>query len=143
MLYIREKRKDGISTSGYFSFSISTFSYLSTTLLDLRQHIPELRVIHLHAIIQINGDHLVGEVVNLFLVGAQLIGLRGDLRELLLQLHALGGRGGGDALFEVGDGSAVAALLLVDVVSADTLCSSPEWLRNSVCSDRGFLIRCP
>ena len=59
--------------------------------------------------------------MNFFLVGAQLVGLRGDLRKLLLQLHALGGRRGGNALFEVGDGCTVAALLLVDVVCANTL----------------------
>ena len=41
-------------------------------LLNLRQHILENSIIRLHAIVQINGNHLVGKVMNLFLVGSDL-----------------------------------------------------------------------
>ena len=89
------------------------------TSLYCCQHIRELSIIHLHAIVQINGNHLVGEVVDFFLVLPQLVCLGLQSVQALGQLHALGGGGVIQSLLHVGDGGAVAALHLVHIVGAD------------------------
>ena len=47
----------------------------------------------LHAIVEINADHLICEVMDFFFVGTQFLGLRLQGLESLGQLYALGGRG--------------------------------------------------
>ena len=58
-------------------------------------------------------------MVDLFLVVPQLGVLLLQFFQLLVQLHPLGGGRRRHAAFQVGDGGAVAALLLVDIVGAD------------------------
>ena len=62
---------------------------------------------------------MVGKVVDLFFVEARLLGLGLEFFQLFAQAHALGAFGGAQARFDAGDGRAVAALLLVQVVRAD------------------------
>ena len=73
----------------------------------------------LHAVVQVDLDHLVGEVVDFFFVDPQLLGLAPENVQPLGELHALAGSGAGNAALQIGDGCAVAGLLLVNVVRAD------------------------
>ena len=47
-------------------------SLILSPLLYFSQNILENCIIHLHAVVQVDGDHLVGKVVNLFLIGTDL-----------------------------------------------------------------------
>lgn len=87
--------------------------------LDFCQHILEFGIVYLDAVVQVDGDHLVGQMVDLFLVGAQLGVLLLQCFQLLIQLHPLGGGRRRDSGLQVGNSGAVAALLLVDIVGAD------------------------
>ena len=58
-------------------------------------------------------------MVDFLLVAVQFLCLVLELFQLLGELHPLGGGGTGDALFQVRNGGAVAALLFVDVVGTD------------------------
>ena len=73
----------------------------------------------LYAVVKVNGDHLVGEVVDLFLVGVQLGGLILAACQLLVQPGSFRRGSGGKAVCQVLDGGAVAALQFMYIVGAD------------------------
>ena len=74
----------------------------------------------LYAVVEVNADHLVSQMMYLFLVLAYLVGLPLQLDELFIQLHALGGGGTFDAMPQVRDGGAVTRLLFMHIVGAHT-----------------------
>ena len=61
---------------------------LKVSSLNLRQHILELGVVHLHAIIEVDGNHLVDEMMDLLLVRMNFRRLVVQRLQLLRQLHA-------------------------------------------------------
>lgn len=73
----------------------------------------------LDAIVQVDGDLPVGQVLHLFLVLLQFQGLALELLLALQELYPLGGGGAFQLIGQVGQLGAVPLLLLVDVVSAD------------------------
>ncbi len=74
----------------------------------------------LYAVVEVNGDHLVSEVMDLFLICADLIVLCLELLELFRQLHSLGCGGGCHALLDIRNGGAVTRLLLEHIIRANT-----------------------
>ena len=86
---------------------------------DFRQHILKNGVVMFYTVVKVNGDHLVGEVVDLFLVGVQLGGLILAACQLLVQPGAFHRGSGGKAVCQVLDGGAVAALQFMYIVGAD------------------------
>ena len=88
--------------------------------LNLCQHILKNFIVVLHAIIQVDLDHLIGKVMYFFFVDPDLLGLRLKLGQLFGQLHPLGSGRTVDSLLQISDGRAIPGLLLMDIVRADT-----------------------
>ena len=87
--------------------------------LDLGQQVAELAVVHLHAVVEVEADLLVGSVLQLFLEGEQFGLLLLEVVLLLLELLAVTGAGRlGLVAFELFDAGGDLALERDDVLGA-------------------------
>jgi hypothetical protein len=57
------------------SFRLRYYVIFTLLSLDFCEYVLEFRVVHLHTVAKIDADHLVGQMVDLFFVGVQLVRL--------------------------------------------------------------------
>ena len=88
----------------------------TVSLLNLRQHVRKERVIMLHAIIKVDRDILVGEVMDFFFIFLNLQRLVSEFLLLFGQLYTLRAGGVFQCVRNVIELSAVTLLLFVDIV---------------------------
>src|SRR5699024_10322221 len=87
-------------------------------LLYFYQHILEYRIIVFHAIVQIDANHLIRKVVDLFFINTNFFRLRLQLIQFFVQFHTLPGSSIGNTFFQISHRRAVTALLFMDIVRA-------------------------
>ena len=88
-------------------------------LFHFRKNIGELFVVHLHAVVQIDGDHLIGKMVQLLFEGARFRQLIAKRFQTFIELGAFCALRRFDCVFGVGDLRSIALLLLVYVIGAN------------------------
>ncbi len=93
---------------------------ITYALFYLCQHILELGIVDLNTVVQVDLDHLIGQVMQLFLVGNGLGQLILELFDALGQRDLLTALGRSQRVLGVGDLRAIALLLLVHIVGANT-----------------------
>lgn len=91
-----------------------------SSLLYFSQYILENCIILLHTIVQINRNHLVSKMMNLFLVGSDfhILGLQSS--QLFVQLHTFTSGSISNTLFQIGNGSTITSLLFMHIVGTNT-----------------------
>ena len=122
-----EQMTSGVAMAVLMSVMMFLFSPViaGLSLVGLALGMLVLRRVRLRAaqyapIYQEAQEHLVGKVMNLFLVGSYFSILCLQSSQLFIQLHTLASRSIGNPLFQISNGCTITSLLFMHIIGTDT-----------------------